>query len=181
MVSAIVWLFDEAWERRRGRRRQWLIALLLGAAAFAALTTRSVTSGAAVTAVRSAQLVRAGSYLAIHCPQPNSIACDQLALAVRLKRPATAVTATIDGHSWPMNRRGDVLDASRTPRRQFDGYFSHAGIESRLHVHPQQPGDIFVNSARSPGIPVLVSLLVELPSGRELSTRLRLYLADGWG
>ena len=185
-MSAIVWLFDEAWQRRRSRcRRRWAAGVLLAALALLALTARPAAESpqgrSAPTSVPSSALVRTGSYLAIHCRQPNSIACDQLALAVTLKRPARAITATIDGRSWPMNRWGDELYSSSRPRREFVGFFSHAGIQSRLHVHPQQPGDIFINNARSPGIGVLVNLLVEFPSGRELSTRLRLYLADGWG
>lgn len=38
-----------------------------------------------------------------------------------------------------------------------------------------------INNARSSGVHVPVSLLVELSPGREFGTRLRPYLADGWG
>jgi hypothetical protein len=184
-MSTIALLIDEAWERHRGRRRrEWVAALLVGMCLLALVSVgplRPASSGAPVPSYESpAELVAGGSYLAIHCPEPNSIACDQLALAVTLKRPARAITATIDGHSWPMNRRGDELDSSARPRREFDGYFSHAGIRSRLHVHPG-PGNLFINDARAPGIHVPVRLVVELPSGKLVGTRLRLYLRDGWG
>jgi hypothetical protein len=186
-MSTIALLFDEAWLRRRHRRRRdaaiWVAAAVLVLAGVI-LGLRTLASGpspsAAIRSEPSSALVRNGSYLAIHCPQPNSIACDQLALAVTLKRPARGITATIDGHSWPMNRRGDELYSSPRPRREFDGYFSHAGIRSRLHVHTG-PGDLFINDARTPGIYVPVRLLVVLPSGQALATRLRLYLRDGWG
>jgi hypothetical protein len=186
-MSAIALLFDEAWLRRRHRRRRdaaiWAAAgvLVLGAVILGVGPPASRQSGsAAIRQAPSGALVRSGSYLAIHCPQPNSIACDQLALAVTLKRPARGITATIDGHRWPMNRRGDELYSSARPRREFDGYFSHAGIRSRLHVHPVL-GDLWFNNLRARPVEVSVSLLVHLASGRAVSTRLRLYLADGWG
>jgi hypothetical protein len=185
-MSTITLLFDEAWLRRRRRRRRevavWTLAAVLVVLVMLGLRPLAVgsTGDSGIQQLSSRALVRSGSYLAIHCPQPNSIACDQLALAVTLKRPARTASVTIDGHTWPMNRWGDQLYRSSRPRRVFDGYLSHAGIRSRLHGRTG-PGDLFINDARSAGIRVAVKLLVELPSGRLVSTRLRLYLADGWG
>lgn len=116
-------------------------------------------------------------YMGVLCPEPNSIACDQVGLAIVLKRPAMSVIASINGRMLAMNRRGDQLTSTRKPRLEFDGYLKPAGIVSSLHVRPL-PGKIWLGD---PTPFETVWLLVDYRGGRYVVTHLRVPLSAGWG
>jgi hypothetical protein len=188
-VDYVVPLFHEAWDRRRRRRRFLLSAALTAAAlvtallyAFDRMPAATPSSGglsqpAGLTRLSPRRVLVQPPYMGVLCPIPNSIACDQVALAILLRRPARAVTASIAGMPLAMNRFGDELISSTRPRREFDGYLHPAGVVSRLHVHTGG-GTIWLGEgAPSP----VVWLLIDYGHRHYVMTHLRVTLSDGWG
>lgn len=183
-------LFHEAWERRRRRRRLVLGGAALALAALLAVLVYASRRGPApapvsgglrqpaeVTRLSPGAVMAQPPYMGVRCPIPNSIACDEVGLAIWLKRPARAVTASIAGMPLAMNRFGDELITSTRPRREFDGYLQPAGIVSRLHVHTGG-GNIWLGEgAPSP----VVWLLIDYGHGHYALTHLRVMLSAGWG
>lgn len=118
-------------------------------------------------------------YMGVHCLDANSIACDEVGLAVWLRRPAYSVDASIAGASLPLNWFGEehrLRDLSR-PRRAFDSYLHPAGIVSRLHVRPVTGALWFGEGSPSP----MVWVLIAYGDGHHALTRLRVPLMAGWG
>ena len=77
--------------------------------------------------------------LGVACRIPSWIGCDRVGLAVWLRRPALAVSATIAGSPLRLNDpmwSGPVRNGRRT---MFAGFLQPAGITTRLHVKPD-PG-----------------------------------------
>jgi hypothetical protein len=202
-MSYIVPLFDEAWEHRRRRRRVELLLAALCAAAVGAYALIPRGAGPAhprrttgdPAAVAPGHVLARPPYMGVHCRVANSIACDEIGLAVWLKRPATAVTARIAGRPLRLNLWGDLPAASHAPRRAFAGFLQHAGIVSRMHVRPVD-GTVVVRrrgrwvavnrprmwygDARQPWPTPRVTLTIRYP-GRTVTTRLRVRLSTGWG
>lgn len=118
--------------------------------------------------------------MGVACPVANSIACDRVGLAVWLRRPARAVTATIAGAPVALDWHGDQPPASGAsgPRRAFDGYLQPAGIVTRLHVTPESGGlRWFGDGAPSP----VVRFRIDYGHGRVVRTQQPVELAAGWG
>ena len=71
----------------------------------------------------------------------RKVACDRVGLAVWLRRPALAVTATINGESLKLDWAGDRPPrfASHRPRTAVDGFLQPAGLTTRLHMTPRRP------------------------------------------
>jgi len=183
-------LFGEAWERRRRRVRRlaWaaVAACAVGLLTYVAFRPNVSAPGPALgiefpagTVARSpAAVFSQPPYMGVRCPEPNSIACDQVGLAVWLKRPAQTVTAWIDGRRLAMDRFGDQLITSAAPRREFDGYLRPAGIRSSMHVRPD-PGTSTWEGDPTPV--AAVSLLIDEGHHHYVTTRLRVPLMAGWG
>ncbi len=182
-------LFGEAWERRRRRRRTlvWiglsacafgLLTYALGSARIAAGPGPGVPEPAGTVAARPAALFSQPPYMGVRCPVANSIACDQVGLAIWLKRPAYSVTASIDGRKLAMVRVGDRLTLSKAPRTEFDGYLHPAGITSRMHVRPIQGTSTWLGD---PTPFAAVSLLLNYGNGHYVTTRVQIPLMAGWG
>jgi hypothetical protein len=189
-VEYVSWLFREAWEHRR---RRWRTVAWIGVAACAAavlLYAIAVPGSAprvpagfdepAGTITESPAVVFSQSpYMGVHCRVPNSIACDEVGLAIWLKRPADSVRASIDGRALVMDRFGNQLSSLARPRMEFDGYLRPAGVMSSMHVRPV-PG----TTSTWLGDPTpfaSVWLLVSYRSGRYVATHLQVPLAAGWG
>ncbi len=185
-------LIGEAWEHRRKRRRDVLkvlglvtiaviAGLLVGRSENGPARPAQQVQGSGYVAESPSHLLSQAPYMGVHCPVANSIACDRVGLAINLKQPARAVVAFIDGRQLKMNRRGDVIDLSMAPRKEFDGYLQPAGIESTLHVRPAPGSDFWAQDARSPTPSAAVLLLIDYGGGRLISTRVRVPLSSGWG
>jgi hypothetical protein len=118
-------------------------------------------------------------YMGVRCPVPNSIACDQVGLAIWLRHPAFSVEASIAGAAVSLNWFGDERRLGRLikPQRAFDGYLHPAGIVTRLHVQPGPGSTWYGNETPSP----LVWVLVDYGPGGRVLTHLRVPLMAGWG
>jgi hypothetical protein len=184
-------LFGEAWEYRRTRRRNRSAGLaviavaavggfLIGRYGDGSAGTQRL-SGSEYVFEPSSRLLSQPPYMGVHCPVANSIACDQVGLAIMLKRSARSVVALIDGRPLKMNRVGDVIDSPPAPRKEFDGYLQPAGIRSKMRVHPAPGSDFWAPDARYPSPTATVRLLIDYGGGRRVSTRLRVPLSAGWG
>jgi hypothetical protein len=184
------WLFGEARERQRRRQRRLLATLVaavavIGAAAW--ISTRPgpstpaqppISTPPGTAAVGAGSVFAQDPYMGVHCPAANSIACDRVGLAIWLKRPAIAVTATINGRRLAMNRVGDRLVAGNRARTEFDGYLQPAGLRTSLGVRPIAGTDLW--DGDSTPYP-LVWLLIDYGRGRHAITHLRVPLSAGWG
>ena len=185
-------LIGEAWDHRRRRhRRLYLLALAL--LALAALASAVVAGGSRARPQSTIGLrVPSGAirlspsaafsespYMGVHCSVPNSISCDQVGLAIWLRRPAYSVEASIAGAPLRLNWFGDEhrLGKLSRPRRAFDGYLHPAGIVSRLHVTGSAAGMWYGTGTPLP----MVWVLINYGAGRLVLTHLRVPLMAGWG
>jgi hypothetical protein len=189
-VEHAVWLFGEARERQRRRQRRTLATLAAAVAVVggaALITARPGPSGVSrpplstppgTIAVAASAVFAQDPYMGVHCPAPNSIACDRVGLAIWLKRPAVAVTATINGRMLAMNRVGDRLIATGPARAEFDGYLQPAGLRTSLGVRPIAGTDLWQGD---PTPYPVVWLLIYYGLGRHAVTHVRVPLSAGWG
>jgi hypothetical protein len=191
-MDYVIPLIGEAWEhRRRRRRRAYLaVAALLCMAAVgmevAAGSPRiapKLTVGFRVPSgtvqMSPSAVFSQAPYMGVHCPVPNSIACDQVGLAIWLRHPAFSVEASIAGATVPLDWFGDErrLGHLSKPRRAFDGYLQPAGIVRRLHVQPAPGRMWYGNGTPSP----LVWVLIDYGTDHRVLTHLRVPLMAGWG
>jgi hypothetical protein len=187
-MGHVAWLFGEAWERRR-RRHQLVAWVGLTMCAVALLSYVAVRPGhgsgvASIPQPRGAiaqppaAVFSQPPYMGVRCAVPNSIACDRVGLAIWLKRPAYAVTASIDGRRLTMDRFGDRLISAVAPRTEFDGYLRPAGIMPNMHVQPVPGTSIWLGD---PTPLAVVRLLIDYGSGRYVTTHLQVALMAGWG
>jgi hypothetical protein len=186
-MEHVAWLFDEAWERRR-RRRRTVAWVGLAVCAVAVLTyvvvsprpwsVASIQQPSGTIAQAPAGVFSQPPYMGVRCAVPNSISCDRVGLAIWLKRPAYSVTASIDGRRLAMDRFGDQLISAVAPRTEFDGYLRPAAIVSSMHVRP------FAGTSTWFGDPTpltVVRLLIDYGHGRLVTTHLQVPLMAGWG
>lgn len=189
-MEHVAWLFGEARERQRRRQRRLLAALVTAVAvigAAAAIPQRPgplspsrppISTPPGTIAVSASAVLAQAPYMGVHCPTANSIACDRVGLAIWLKRPAMAVSATINGRMLAMDRVGDRLIALGRPRTEFDGYLQPAGLRTSLGVRPIAGTDLWEGD---PTPYPVVWLLIDYGRGRQAITHLRVPLSAGWG
>lgn len=196
-------IIQEAWEHRRRRHQA------IGAAALATVTAVVIVSGFArggfgfgnsgsmpAISVAAATVLSEAPYMGVNCPVANSIACDRIGLAVTLRHPARAMTATVAGARLAMKYRGDVLYRGESPRTEFDGFLQPAGIVSRFHVKPVEGSVVYTShghvrvvtrpqmwfgNMRDYPAAVAVRLTIREPDGRILITHTNVDLSTGWG
>jgi hypothetical protein len=183
-------LFGEAREHQRRRQRGVIIAVaaVLGVIGLLASTTSPVSPPHPVSTgiaappgtviVAPAAVFAQDPYMGVRCPAANSITCDRVGLALWLRRPALAVTATINGRALAMNRFGDQLVAPGRLRTEFDGYLQPAGLRTSLGVRPISGTDLWEGD---PTPYPMVWLLIDYGSGHPALTHVRVPLAAGWG
>jgi hypothetical protein len=189
-LEADLGVITEARHRQRRRRTAIAVGLLVAAIAAVIAATYPRDAGAPIPATTSSAALTApgrvfsqSPYMGVACPVANSIACDRVGLAVWLRRPAVAVTATIAGAPLKLNWGGDrspgfALRHDPTPRTAFDGFLQPAGIVARLRVKPEPGTSTWLGS----GTPTpFVALRIDYGHGRIVLTRLRLPLSAGWG
>ena len=123
--------------------------------------------------------VLAGSpFMGVACHVPNAIACDRVGLAVWLRRPAIAVSATIDGRPLRLDDAAWSGPMKRGRRSMFAGFLRPVGLVSMLHLATAAgPVRWLGNNAPSPQ----VTLRIDDGNGRVTVTRLDVYLSAGWG
>jgi hypothetical protein len=106
-----------------------LTAAILLAAAFAITAAVAFGGDRSGTARRPAverlpaEALLQRTYMGVSCPEPNSIACDRVGLAVWLHESASAVSAEIDGRRF----RLDDPEWGSWPKA-FAGYLRPAGL-----------------------------------------------------
>lgn len=182
-------LFGEAWERRRRRRRTvaWLGTMLCAVAVltYAVVRPRSAPEPAVGIQIPAGTIAQSPAvvfsqppYMGVRCAVANSIACDEVGLAIWLRRSAYSVTASINGRPLAMNRFGDQLISAATPRTEFDGYLRPAGIVSSMHVRPRPGTSTWLGD---PTPFASVWLLINYGHGHPVSTHLQVPLMAGWG
>jgi hypothetical protein len=96
-------------------------------------------SGPSATAAATVVFARDPD-MGVACHIPSWIGCDRVGLAVWLRRPAVAVSATIAGSPLKLNDpawSGPLRNGRRT---MFAGFLQPAGIIFRLHVKPDDAG-----------------------------------------
>ena len=130
--------------------------------------------------VAATRLLSATPYLGVTCPPiGNSIACDRVGLAINLRRPAVAVTATVAGWFLPLTSRGDIPAVRGRPRTEFDGLLQPAGIVHHLHVVPDAGPNLWYGSTPQPH--VQIRLLINYGHGKLVTTHTTIALSTGWG
>lgn len=119
--------------------------------------------------------------MGVACPVPNSIACDRVGLAVRLRRPARAVVAAIGDRRFKLDDPEWSGRLEPGGRRGFAGFLRRAGLGA-----PGEP--LAVNPRRSDGRwlgsrPVVadVRLLIDRGARRRETVEIRVGLGAGWG
>jgi len=175
-------LFEEAWQRRRGRHRRVAVVLLL-AACFAA-TFVAVRDGRHSPrrpgrhAVLPSLVLSGAPGIGVACPRaPNSIACDRVGIAVSLPTRRAQLRATIAGRSVQLRNRA----TGACPRAGcfYSGYMRHAGLlDGALRVHPDHGRYHWYG--RHP-VTATIQLTATYPDGTHAQTIRRAPVAPGWG
>ena len=138
------------------------------------------TNDAAVALVAPAVVFTQDPYMGVRCPQPNSIVCDRVGLAVWLRHPAAHVSATIAGQPLTLDWFGDERQVGPVPARsELDGYLQPAHLTTLLGVRPDRPGMWFCCTASQPS--PLVRLWITFADGSRVRTELPVPLSPGWG
>ena len=177
--------------RRRQLRRRLLIAIVaLGAGVAAIIAYRGADGGttskppsqphlrsaATAAAAGPSKLFVQPPGLGVACHPANTIACDRIGLEVWLRRPATAVRATIAGRpvTFDPSSSSPPHNGQRT---FFDGFLQRAGIVSQFHVKPDPEGRWYGSDAPS----AAVRLWVDYGHGTTMSTEVNAVLTPGFG
>lgn len=180
-------VIEDARQRQRLRRRRAvtaaLAALAFGTGAYLVVggggDARHLSRARPHASVAAESvLTHGGAYMGVACRVPNSIACDRVGLAVWLRRPAVAVSATVTGRTVKLNDP----EWSGTPRRgqrtRFAGFLAPAGLIDRFHV----PSDSSIGRwERSNAPSQQVRLRITYGDGSSVVTDINLLLAPGWG
>jgi hypothetical protein len=113
-----------------------------------------------------------GSYAGVACHTPNSVACDRIGLAVRLRPRPARVTAVVGADR--------IMLAPHGGRRQWIGYVRGAGLRGRgpLAVR-RRCGSLYWAGADAPL--VYARVVATLADGRREITTLATPLRPGFG
>lgn len=191
VMEFAVWLIGEARSRQRRRRRRlaWLGVVLVVLSIVVRAEFESVqpprqasraSRGSLVADVPPSAVLAKDPYMGVRCPQPNSISCDRVGLAVWLRHPAVHVTGTIAGQPLTLDWFGDQRHVGPVPARsELDGYLQPAHLTTLLGVRPDPPGLWFCCSADQPS--PRVTLWITFADGSRVRTELQVPLSPGWG
>jgi hypothetical protein len=156
-----------------------MVSRALSVLALAAIVAGVAAPAAAAPAVRPRTLLARTPSLGVACRVANSIACDRVGLAVWLRRPARAVTATVAGRRVQLDDRAWSGPARRGLRRMFAGFLHPAGLrDGPLRVVPDGGRDRW--TGRHP-VRATVVVWVRDARGRIARTRVCVELRAGWG
>jgi hypothetical protein len=116
--------------------------------------------------------------LGVSCHVASWIGCDRVGLAVWLRRPAVAVSATIAGAPLKLNDpmwSGPMRNGRRT---MFAGFLKPAGITTRLHVKPYGKTQTWIGSNQPTPT---VWFRIDYGHGKVIVTHEGVGLRAGWG
>jgi hypothetical protein len=186
-----LWVIEAA-RRRQRRRRLKVAAATLAAATLATIIVSNGGGGArrsdsitwplaaGVTVESPAAIFWQDPYMGVACHVPNWIGCDRVGLAVWLRWPARAVTATIVGARLKLDDRrwSYIAHYGRHTVHVYAGFLQPAGLITRLHVIPEARTETWLgNDAPSP----LVRFRIDYGAGRIVVTQEHVWLSAGWG
>jgi hypothetical protein len=143
------------------------------------LRVRRPTPRSAAVWVPPQRVLAGAPYLGVACREPNSLACDRVGLAVRLRAPAVAVSATIDGRPLQLDDPDWSGPVHAGRRRLLAGFLHPAGLLSGpLAPQPDDGPGRWVG--RRP-VEAGVGLTIAVTPMHYVRTSLRVRLAPGWG
>jgi hypothetical protein len=176
MHSVALGVIDDA--RRRQRHRAGVLAVLAVGAAVGLGTALSRTGGSATfvapSRVAPAAVLSQAPDMGVAC---HLGACNSIGLAVWLRKPAVAVSATIAGHQLPLTTWQARQFTPQSARKMFVGYITPIRLVTTLRLIRGPPADWPTASSPHP----LVSLRIRFRNGRVVETRLRVPVEPGWG
>jgi hypothetical protein len=134
-------LFDEAW--RRTRRRRLLVAATLVAAvavAVAVAVAQSAGDRSVPAAAPPATLaLPRDPGMGVACPEPNSIACDRIGIAVWLDSAPRRLVARVGGRSVVLRDAHIRCGADASCPRLYQAMLQPAGLlDGALKVTPDE-------------------------------------------
>jgi hypothetical protein len=162
-------------DARRRQRRRWLGLATAGIAAAAALvlaldrpaSERPVQPAPTAALLPPGKVFSEAPYMGVTCRVPNSTVCDDIGLAVWLKRRAVTVRAEIAGRAFALRREAWRRNSPYT------GFLRDAGLRTRFrlpaHWEGQPPRDL------------LARVRIDYGRGAPVETRVRVSLSPGWG
>jgi hypothetical protein len=171
-------VIDDA-RRRQRRRRLGLAAAGIAAAAGLVFTLNRPANDRARQPSSAARVVAPGKvfsespYMGVTCRVPNSTSCDDVGLAVWLRRPAVGVEGRIAGRWFSLDDPGWSGPVHDHKRKMLAGFLRHAGLSRRFHLPRHWEGQ----PPRSP----IVRVRIDYGRGAPVETRFRLTLSPGWG
>jgi hypothetical protein len=175
--------------RFRDRGRVFQAHIFLGPRASAAarrrvlgvldsLRIQRASPRAAAVWVRPGRLL-SRTYMGVACHRANWFGCDRVGLAVWLRAPALAVSATVDDRPVRLDdaRWSGPRRAGR--RRMFAGFLQPAGLlRGPLRIRPSDGTRYW---AGDPPVRAGVGLTIERRPDHYVRTSLVVGLAPGWG
>lgn len=181
-------VIDAAWARRRRRVAIVTVCAAVvacGAALGIALRSPHLAAVGVDGAPRSlpaASVFSQAPYMGVACRVANSTWCDRVGLAVWLRTPARAVSATIAGQPVALSatRAQPFLPPLARALTMFVGYLQPAGIVSRLHAVPEGSRGWWAPSPSNAPAP-RVRVRIEYAGGAVAVTTLDVALQAGWG
>jgi hypothetical protein len=174
-------LFDEAW--RRTRRRRLLVAATLVAAvavAVAVAVAQSAGDRSVPAAAPPATLaLPRDPGMGVACPEPNSIACDRIGIAVWLDSAPRRLVARVGGRSVVLRDAHIRCGADASCPRLYQAMLQPAGLlDGALKVTPDEGRYRWLG--RHPVVGTLTVTATYRDGSRAVATR-RVPLARGWG
>ena len=140
--------------------------------------SRSSAGSGRITTTAAAAVFARDPDMGVACHVPSWIGCDRVGLAVWLRHPAIAVTATIAGAALALNNPNWSGPAHSGRRTMFAGFLQPAGLTTRLHVTPQ-PGTQTWLGGDQPTPTVLFR--IDYGHGKIVRTSEAVGIRAGWG
>jgi hypothetical protein len=172
-------LFDEAWRRTR-RRRLLVAATLVAAVAVAVAVAQSAGDRSIPVAPAPAALaLPRDPGMGVACPEPNSIACDRIGIAVWLDSEPQRLVARVGGRSVALRDAHIRCGAGASCPRLYQAMLRPAGLlDGALKVTPDEGRHRWLG--RHPVAGTLTIIATYRGGSRAVATR-RVPLAPGWG
>ena len=176
-------LFEEAW--RRARRRRLLVAgalvaaVAVAAALSVALGDRQPAPVAPAAPAPAALALPKDPGMGVACPEPNSVACDRVGIAVWLDSEPQRLVASVGGRSVTLRDAHIRCGDDRACPRLYQGELQPAGLlDGALKVTPDEGRHRWFG--RHPVTGTLTVTATYRDGSRAAATR-RVPLSPGWG
>src|ERR1700730_5865802 len=185
-------VIEEA-QRRQRHRRSAIAVIALGAAVLALgvdlglrgsshsarRPQRSASNALPSAAQDASKIFSQEPDMGVACHVPNSIACDRVGLAVSLRRPAVAVSATVAGSPLKLDDRAWRGPTHNGRRTLFVGFLQPAG---RFHgpLRGRADGGRYRWIGSHP-LFARVQIVADYGHGEAASATVRVQVRAGWG